>query len=264
MKKEIKVRVKTPILGGDVPAGGTTGQVLQKHSDVDNDTIWGDVPTPEGVEMEENKVQEIDSESTETEYPSAKAVYDYAQPKEEGKGLSENDYSDEEKQKVASAVTSDALAAALANKQDNLTAQQLANIADVPNKADASDLADYDSIIGIGTAVVGFDPDTPYQKGRMVLHRDQTDGKLKVYEFTDYHPAGAWTGTDVKIANIYNLFANYAGTDTEKVYVQLASSDGLLTLSGIEVTANYADGGIETKEADANGRCVFNVTKGRV
>ena len=194
----------------------------------------------------------------------------------EGKGLSTNNYTNEDKYKLDNLPTSAELEGELASKQgiltfDDIPTQNSNNpvksggvYTALAGKANASDLANYDSIIGIGTAVKEFHPNTPYLKGEFVVHPDSVTGIVNVYEFTAYHPAGAWTGTDVKIANIYNLFANYAGTDTEKVYVQLASSDGLLTLEGIEVTANFSDGGIETKEADANGRCVFDIAKGRV
>lgn len=42
--------------------------------------------------LNESLVTEISGNSTDETYPSAKAVYDFAQPREEGKGLSSNDF----------------------------------------------------------------------------------------------------------------------------------------------------------------------------
>ncbi len=47
-----------------------------------------------------NKETEITEDSTDTGYPSSKAVKDYAQPKESGKGLSSNDFTDGFKTKL--------------------------------------------------------------------------------------------------------------------------------------------------------------------
>jgi len=42
----------------------------------------------------------IDADSTDEDVPSAKAVYNFAQPRQEGKGLSSNDFTNDDKQKL--------------------------------------------------------------------------------------------------------------------------------------------------------------------
>ena len=61
--------------GVGVPTGGTTGQYLTKKSNADYDFEWKDnsIDTCEKVT---NKVTTINENSTDTEYPSAKCVYD--------------------------------------------------------------------------------------------------------------------------------------------------------------------------------------------
>lgn len=59
-------------------AGGTTGQVLTKNSNTDGDYTW---QTPQGgggagKEDVSNKVTSLSAQSTDTQYPSAKCVYD--------------------------------------------------------------------------------------------------------------------------------------------------------------------------------------------
>lgn len=60
--------------GVGVPAGGTEGQVLMKKSNTDYDTEWKDASS--GDEKTSNKVTSLSSSSTDTQYPSAKCVYD--------------------------------------------------------------------------------------------------------------------------------------------------------------------------------------------
>lgn len=267
---EIEVFIDVPAIGGDVPSGGTAGQVLTKRSDESGDYGWENVPTPTGVEMTENKVQQIGPESTETQYPSAKAVYDYAQEKEDGKGLSEENFTNEEKTKLNLLPTAQQLAESLNNKQGKLTFDDVPTensenpvksggvFSALAGKASASDLEAYDKIIGIPNALPVFNPEIKYYAGQYVRY----DGK--VYRFTQTHNAGPWTGSDCVYTSIFNEFSNFVGTDTEKLHIYLSSSDGLLDVEGIEVNIAFADGGQETVTTDANGYAEVSIAKGRV
>lgn len=87
--------------GEGVAAGGLTGQVLAKKSDKDFDTEWIDPGSGPSV-----NIVQATGQST-TDVMSQKAVTDELGKKvnaEEGKGLSTNDYTNEEKEKVAAAV----------------------------------------------------------------------------------------------------------------------------------------------------------------
>lgn len=87
--------------GPGVPAGGKAGQTLAKRSDEDFDTEWVD---PQGGS--EVTVVQTTGQST-TDVMSQKAVTDELGKKvnaEDGKGLSSNDYTNEEKTKVANSV----------------------------------------------------------------------------------------------------------------------------------------------------------------
>lgn len=59
------------------------------------------------IESIENKTTEISENSTDTQYPSAAAVYKGFVAKENGKGLSTNDFTDEDKEKLGSALQAD-------------------------------------------------------------------------------------------------------------------------------------------------------------
>lgn len=88
--------------GQGVPAGGKTGQQLVKQSDDDYDTVWADQP---GGGSGVNVVQTTGNSTTDV--MSQKAVTDELGKKvnaEEGKGLSSNDYTKEEKTKVANSI----------------------------------------------------------------------------------------------------------------------------------------------------------------
>lgn len=87
--------------GEGVAAGGLTGQVLAKKSDKDYDTEWVDPGSGSDVNVVQGTGQST------TDVMSQKAVTDELGKKvnaEEGKGLSTNDYTNEEKEKVAAAV----------------------------------------------------------------------------------------------------------------------------------------------------------------
>ena len=85
-----------------------TGIAVGKYGEIDLGGIYTDgynwnyisytkEETDEKLSAKEdiaNKVTEITEDSTDTGYPSSKAVKDYAQPKESGKGLSSNDFTD--------------------------------------------------------------------------------------------------------------------------------------------------------------------------
>jgi hypothetical protein len=90
---EIKIGVQSPAIG--VPKGGTTGQVLSKNSDADYDTEWEDV---ESAAIPDNSIakaklvlavrQSLDKADTSVQQVT-------------GKGLSDENYSLIEKQKLA-------------------------------------------------------------------------------------------------------------------------------------------------------------------
>jgi hypothetical protein len=90
---EIKIGVQSPSIG--VPKGGTTGQVLSKNSDADYDTEWEDV---ESAAIPDNSIakaklvlavrQSLDKADTSVQQVT-------------GKGLSDENYSLIEKQKLA-------------------------------------------------------------------------------------------------------------------------------------------------------------------
>ena len=56
------------------------------------------------IESIENKTTEISENSTDTQYPSAAAVYKGFVAKEDGKGLSQNDYTDDDKKQVDNSI----------------------------------------------------------------------------------------------------------------------------------------------------------------
>lgn len=87
--------------GQGVPAGGKTGQQLVKQSDADYDTVWVDPTSAPTINVVQTTGQ------SEADVMSQKAVTDKLGKKvnaEEGKGLSSNDYTKEEKTKVANSV----------------------------------------------------------------------------------------------------------------------------------------------------------------
>ena len=87
--------------GPGVPAGGKTGQMLAKQSDADYDTVWVDPTSAPTINVVQTTGQ------SEADVMSQKAVTDALDKKvdaEEGKGLSSNDYTNLDKNKVASAV----------------------------------------------------------------------------------------------------------------------------------------------------------------
>ena len=65
-----------PTTSGDKVTSGnaTSGQVLT--ADGSGGAGWANVPAPSGVEITTNKVTSLSSNSTDTQYPSAKCVYD--------------------------------------------------------------------------------------------------------------------------------------------------------------------------------------------
>lgn len=65
-----------PTTSGDKVTSGnaTSGQVLT--ADGNGNASWSSVPSPSGVEVTTNKVTSLSSSSTDTQYPSAKCVYD--------------------------------------------------------------------------------------------------------------------------------------------------------------------------------------------
>ena len=99
--------------GRGVASGGKTGQMLAKQSDEDYDTVWVDPPSAPTINVVQTTGQ------SEADVMSQKAVTDALDKKvdaEEGKGLSSNDYTNLDKNKVASAV--------LYNGAQTLTPQQ--------------------------------------------------------------------------------------------------------------------------------------------
>lgn len=87
--------------GPGVPAGGKTGQTLAKQSDADYDTVWVDPTSAPTINVVQTTGQ------SEADVMSQKAVTDALDKKvdaEEGKGLSSNDYTNLDKNKVASTV----------------------------------------------------------------------------------------------------------------------------------------------------------------
>ena len=87
--------------GPGVASGGKTGQMLAKQSDADYDTVWVDPTSAPTINVVQTPGQ------SEADVMSQKAVTDALDKKvdaEEGKGLSSNDYTNLDKNKVASAV----------------------------------------------------------------------------------------------------------------------------------------------------------------
>lgn len=87
--------------GPGVASGGKTGQMLAKQSDADYDTVWVDPTSTPTINIVQTTGQ------SEADVMSQKAVTDALDKKvdaEEGKGLSSNDYTNLDKNKVASAV----------------------------------------------------------------------------------------------------------------------------------------------------------------
>ena len=130
------------------------------------------------------------------------------------------------------------------------------NAEDIADNADAIE-ALRKMVNGSG-AVAEFDATTRYNAGTYVLHGGY------VYRFEVSHEAGPWNDEDVIQTSVFNELMNYIVGDTENIYIQLGSSDGELTLAGLQVQVAFEDGSpTQILTADEDGKCNISVDKGK-
>lgn len=111
----------------EFPAGGTTGQVLAKHSNADNDVEWKTIDVEKDATPTEDSTNAVQSGGVYT------ALTDKVD-KIEGKGLSTNDYDNTEKGKVATIADK-------ADKVENAINGNLASLDENGNLADSGSKA---------------------------------------------------------------------------------------------------------------------------
>lgn len=122
----------------------------------------------------------------------------------------------------------------------------------------AADVAQLITYVGV-SSVPEFNTSTYYSVGTYVRHNGS------VWRFTEAHQIGEWIGNDAVETSVFNELASFVSADKENVYINVSSSDGLLTVEGLQVSVYFEDTQqTQLLTCDANGDCSISIDKGRV
>ena len=189
-----------------------------------------------------------------------------------GKGLSTNDYTNEEKAELVNAITqagqdhtraeNDHAASATATTAANQAATAANDAAAAAAQATQEMEDDVQTLIENTDAVLGaddipqFDVTETYAIGDFVMK----DGRL--YKFLAGHEPGAWNPQEVQQTNLVTEVDNMVKSDYEEVVIDLKTeTDDPLPNVEVVVTVEGEQSG-RNLTTDAQGRCTTNVQKG--